>query len=101
MWFWLFVVSCSLNLLAIFYIRWLIKTVAAINQDVENLSNLIAQFSAHLGSVHELEMFYGDDTLKSLMAHASELSEKLFNIDLILNEKETDAETEEETSQEN
>ena len=88
MWFWFFVVSAILNLLAVFYVRWLIKTISVINEDVSNLSQLIGEFSAHTKSVYELEMFYGDETLKPLMVHASDLTGKLADLDLVLNEEE-------------
>ena len=88
MWFWFFIISVILNLLAIFYVRWLIKTISVINEDVSNLSELIGEFAAHTQSVYELEMFYGDETLKALMAHATALTEKLADLDLVLNEQE-------------
>ena len=104
MWFWLFAVSSCLNLLAIFYIRWLIRTIATINEDVENITDLVSDFGAHTKSVHDLEMFYGDQNLEALTLHASKLSEKLSGLDLILNkEKDIDAEeleVEEATPQE-
>ncbi len=59
---------------------------------------MIEEFSTHLKSVYELEMFYGDDTLKSLMDHASQLSERLEDLDLVVNEErkeEVEAEEEE------
>lgn len=87
MWFWLFIVSSFINVAALFYIRWLIKTIAAINEDMENLTELISEFTAHTKSVYELEMFYGDQTLESLMKHATELTEKLSDLDLVLNQQ--------------
>ena len=88
MWFWFFIISVILNLLAVFYVRWLIKTISVINEDVSSLSELISEFAAHTKSVYELEMFYGDETLKALMGHASALTEKLADLDLVLNEQE-------------
>jgi len=85
MWFWLFIFSCCINLLALFYVRWLLKTITTINEDIENLTEMIIDFAAHTKSVYELEMFYGDETLESLMKHATQLSEKLTDLDLILN----------------
>ena len=85
-WFWLFVISGLVNLVSLFYVRWLIKTIAAINEDMENLTELISDFAAHTKSVYELEMLYGDQTLESLMRHATELEEKLTGLDLVLNE---------------
>jgi len=88
MWFWLFVLSCCINLVALFYVRWLIKTIAVINEDVESLTEMVTDFAAHTKSVYELEMFYGDETLESLMRHATQLSEKLTDLDLVLNGEE-------------
>ena len=101
MWFWLFIVSACVNMLALLYIRWLLSSLAAINSDIENVSDLIKDFSEHLKSVHELEMFYGDQTLKSLIDHSNVLVEALDNMDLMLNEKEEEQIEEETTSEKN
>ncbi|MAF24073.1 hypothetical protein CL634_00595 [bacterium] len=90
MWFWLFIVSVCLNIFMLLYVRWLLSSLAVINTDVANVSDLIADFSAHLSSVHELEMFYGDENLKSLIDHSNILIETLNDIDLMLDEKEED-----------
>lgn len=92
MWEILFIVSVSVNLLSFFYVRWLLRTVSAINQDVEQLSYMVNDFQSHLSSVHELEMFYGDETLGALMKHAKTLSETLQDLDLVLNVTEEDEE---------
>ena len=94
-----FIISFCLNLLFLFYVRWLLKTVAVINEDMQNLSTIIVDFSTHVKQVYELEMFYGDETLKSLMDHARVLSEKIADIDLILNEESEDLIAEEETQE--
>lgn len=99
MWFSFFIISFCLNLLFLFYVRWLLKTVAVINEDMQNLSTIIVDFSTHVKQVYELEMFYGDETLKSLMEHARVLSEKIADIDLILNEESEDLIAEEETQE--
>ncbi len=99
MWFSFFIISFCLNLLFLFYVRWLLKTVAVINEDMQNLSTIIVDFSTHVKQVYELEMFYGDETLKSLMDHARVLSEKIADIDLILNEESEDLIAEEETQE--
>mgnify|MGYP003154898384 CR=1 FL=1 len=85
--FWLFCLSLLFNLVGLFYVRWLIKAIETINGDVETLRNMIIDFSEHTKSVYELEMFYGDETLQSLMSHAKELSETLIGLDLVLNEE--------------
>ena len=99
MWFWLFLLSAMINVIAILYVRWLLKTVATINEDISNLDIMVSNFSEHTKSVYELEMFYGDETLKGLMDHARELSDRLKDLDLVLNEEGEDVA--EETTPEN
>lgn len=95
MWFTFFIISACINIFLFLYIRWLLKSITSMNEDVSSLTGLILNFAAHTKSIHELEMFYGDETLQSLMKHASELSERLAGLDLVINEEEepTDATT--------
>lgn len=86
MWFWLFILSIVINVFLAFYVRWLFKSLETINMDISNVLQSINEFSAHLNAVHEMEMFYGDQTLQSLMQHATELSKDLLNLDLLLEE---------------
>tara|TARA_Y100000114_G_C11604850_1_gene252237 strand:+ start:55 stop:345 length:291 start_codon:yes stop_codon:yes gene_type:complete len=88
MWFWLFLVSLLVNFLAVYYVRWLIKSLEAINQDIDMVNSIILDFRNHIESIYELEMFYGDDTLKALIEHSKDLSSQLDKIDLVINEKE-------------
>ena len=87
MWFLLFCTSMVLNVFLFFYIKWLFKSLEAINQDIQMLTEKINIFAGHLSSLHEMEMFYGDQTLQSLLRHATELSDDLNGLDLILNEE--------------
>ncbi len=98
MWFWLFTLSLLLNIFILLYVRWLLTSLATINTDVENVSAIIEDFITHLNSVHELEMFYGDETLKSLIQHSSILIETLEGMDLVLKDKEKEIEIAEETA---
>ena len=90
MWLWFFCLSFALNIFLMLYIRWLLKIMESLNDQIKEVSNMILSFNDHLGSVYELEMFYGDDTLKSLMDHSRQLTENLSNLDLILNNTEGD-----------
>ena len=99
MWFWFFVPSLFLNIFLLIYLRWLLRTVESMNEDVYSLGYLIEDFSAHIKAVHELEMFYGDETLKYLMDHAMSLNEQLeqnFEYIYTLTEAEEETDTEEE-----
>lgn len=90
-WTFLLIFSCICNLGLSYYVYWLLKTISAINIDTENLTVMIKDFTEHTKSLYELEMFYGDETLKSLLEHGNMLVERISEIDLVLNdEKEPD-----------
>ena len=78
----LLIVSFSLNVLFLFYIRWILKMYTSLVEDIYAINEVILKFSEHLKSVYELEMFYGDDTLNSLMKHAREIVEKVEELDV-------------------
>jgi len=88
MWFWLFNLSIVVNLFLMFYIRWLLKSIGDFSKETQKISDMIYKFNQHMKSIYELEMFYGDETLKSLLDHGVELTSKLDDIDFIINEEE-------------
>lgn len=99
MWLTLFILSFSINILAIFYLRWLLLSLKTMGEDLGALTDSVAQFASHLKGVYELEMFYGDETLKSLFSHATELVEELEKVDFLL-EPEDEEEDELESQSE-
>ena len=105
-------ISLGCNLLSVFYIRDLLGRLGWLTQNLANLTQLIRGFQKHIRGVHELEKFYGDDDLKLLVQHTSDLIEVMddylevgLDSELIeedLTEDETnDNEKEKEENQEN
>ena len=88
MWFWIFWVSFFANVFGLLYIRWLLRTFEAVNEDISSLSVLVSQYVEHVSTIHEMEMFYGDTTLKSLIDHGSQLIDVIAEIDLLQDEQE-------------
>jgi len=88
MWFWIFWFSFAINLFLLFYIRWLLRTFESINDDIMSLSVLVSEYVQHVSSIHEMEMFYGDTTLKALIDHGGQLVEVIKEIDLLQGESE-------------
>ena len=88
MWFWLFWANFIILVFLLFYIRWILKFIESSREEIDNISNIILDFKLHLDSVHELEMFYGDQTLQKLMEHTNKVIEDLSSIDFIINDEE-------------
>ena len=86
------VISFVANMTFVFYCRWLIGILRAREEDVNVLADNIAEYVGHVKAVHEMEMFYGDQTLKGLIEHGTSLIERIEEFDFLLNEIDTEEE---------
>ena len=81
---------------AIWYIRGLIKVMLQMTSGVKSLKSKMVDFAKHLENVYEMEMYYGDETLSQLIRHSKELVdninqfEELFEIENDRTENETE-----------
>ena len=74
-----------------------LRQIATYDEELTELIQIIKNFSVHLQSVHDMEMFYGDETLRHLMRHARDIVETFEVYDLLLSDtEEKDAPTYEE-----
>ena len=98
----------GLNVFFVFYLRWLLKNLTFLSDNVYNLLESVEAFSNHLSGVYELETFYGDETLQNLLTHAKQLTEEIKvykdiytltnseeGLEDLFNDKEPEAEEEE------
>ena len=69
--------SVALNAVLIYYTRISIMKFTEISAGMLALRESVNDFSNHLEFVYELEMYYGDETLKGLIEHARSLNESL------------------------
>jgi hypothetical protein len=69
-----------------------------IGNEIADLRDAVGGFANHVKSVYELEMFYGDQTLKALMDHARSFREYMDEFDYIyiIEEQEENAQEKEE-----
>ncbi len=92
MWEIFFIISFIVNIFLLLYARWLIKSYAILTEDIYAVNEMILKFSEHIKAVNELEMFYGDETLASLISHGKELIDKIQGLDLLVEDEENDKE---------
>jgi ABC-type multidrug transport system fused ATPase/permease subunit len=55
------------------FIQKLLFELSDVNEDIQNLFDLLSSLQQHIESVHELEMFYGDETLGELLRHTKDM----------------------------
>ena len=84
--------SVMLNIGLIYYVRGAIVRLLSISEELGDLQTMIDSFAKHVKAVYEIEMFYGDETLSHLLAHAVSFNEQLETFEYIYSL--TEAETE-------
>ena len=86
--------SLLLNVGLIIYVRGVIIRLLSVSEELGDLQQMINSFALHLKPVYEMEMFYGDETLASLVEHAASFNEYLETFEYIYSLTETETETE-------
>ena len=69
--------SVLANIFLVWYCRNLMISLYDTSEDIQVLIEEILSFDKHLNDVHELEVFYGDETLGNLIRHSKGLVETL------------------------
>ena len=69
--------SITANYLAFWYLRRVLPGLIYTSQNLEDLAALVSNYRKHLKGIYEMEMFYGDETLKHLLSHTTSLLELL------------------------
>jgi len=76
-------VSVLFNLGLIIYLRGAIIRLLSISEELGDLQQMIDSFANHLKTIYEMEMFYGDETLGTLVEHAASFGEYLETFEYI------------------
>jgi len=84
----LLILSISLNVFLAWFAWKSISQIAEYDDELKDLVRVFKNFSQHLQSVHDLEMFYGDETLRHLMRHATDIIDTFEVYDLMLSDEE-------------
>jgi len=87
-------ISVVFNICVFIYAREAIIKLLSISEELGDLQRMVDAFSNHLSSVYNLEMFYGDQTLQSLLEHAESFNTQLETFEYIYSLTEEDVEEE-------
>ena len=65
------------------YARMAMVRLLAFSEELGDLQQMINAFANHAKGVYELEMFYGDETLKNLLDHAISFNQQIETFEYI------------------
>ena len=85
-------VSLALSVGVFVYARAAIVRLLWVSEELGDLKTMTSAFSQHLEAVYSMEMFYGDETLESLIDHARSYDEQLSTFEFIYSLTENDKE---------
>ena len=99
--------SMLINLGLLWYIRKTLQQMKDLEEDVTDVVEKIEAFLEHIESLYQLEMYYGDENLKSLIDHSREVindfidfQEKYFDVEVQSEQDEEQSEQDEEETSE-
>ena len=79
------IVSLVVHGAVAWYLINLVNQVKYYDEELTENITVITNFTNHLRSVYEMETFYGDETLRHLLAHAEDLASVFEQYDLYSN----------------
>ena len=93
-------VSIMFNVCLVLYVKGAIVRLLSVSEELGDFQAMVDNFTNHLKTVYELEMFYGDQTLESLLQHARSFNEQLDTFEYIYSLTEEETQLDENTEQE-
>ena len=92
--------SILINVFFLWYLSNLTKKLMFFSENLNDLLDIIENFTSHIKSVYELETFYGDITLHNLMQHGESVVQQLEKFEDIIYLTEEDIEEDDVNGQE-
>jgi hypothetical protein len=89
-------ISALINFVLIWYIIQLLKRFLNFQHQLDEFVEKIVEYEDHVTTVYNMETFYGDPTLSSLLEHSKNISEQCENFKIFYFDEDTINEEEEE-----
>ena len=70
-------VSVSANILAVWYIQKLLQFITNVTSEINDVVYYMKEYEEHLDKVYNMDIYYGDVTLESLLKHTRKVTEDL------------------------
>ena len=90
------ILSLGTNVLLVWYIRKMLQKLLYVSDSIGSLLTSANNFSNHLQGLHAMEMYYGDETLGSLIEHSKQVIEDIKEFEDIYTLTNDDLEEDEE-----
>ena len=69
------VLSVAVNGVLLWYIRKMLGNLLSVSDNMGNLVEDLASYHSHLQQLYEMEMYYGEPSIKNLIVHSRQIIE--------------------------
>jgi hypothetical protein len=69
-----------------------VKDLLFVSDNIGDFLGVLSEYLEHIGNVYELEVFYGDETLKALLEHTGYIVDEIKNFKSVYSLTRYDAE---------
>tara|TARA_R110000751_G_scaffold201825_1_gene306513 strand:+ start:200 stop:508 length:309 start_codon:yes stop_codon:yes gene_type:complete len=84
----LLILSLVANIGLLWFCYKSLQQIRTYDNELTETVDIIKNFNSHLKGVYEMEMFYGDETLRHLLRHATDIIEVFDSYNLYSDEEE-------------
>lgn len=67
--------SLVMNMFLVWYSYRALQQISYCDGELKDIINIVKNFTNHLKTVYEMEIFYGDETLRHLIRHAKDITD--------------------------
>jgi hypothetical protein len=67
------IISVVLNCVLLWYIRKMLGKLLSVSDNIGNLVEDLASYQNHLQQLYEMEMYYGEPSIKNLIVHSRQI----------------------------
>jgi hypothetical protein len=92
----LLAVSLGINILLGWYIVQLLKRFLIFQEELDYFMDKLKEYDVHLDTINQLERFYGDETLASLVRHSKDIVKECEVLKSVVEADYTDEDEDEE-----
>lgn len=71
----LFIFSIICNVILFSYSKKIVKDFLDVSNNIKDLLYLLKNYEEHLNKINEMEIYYGDDTIRDLILHSKQIIE--------------------------
>ena len=88
----LLIISLGVNIAGMWYLKQLLSSYRNMGNAILKMKDVMGQFAEHINEMYKKELYHGDATIRSIVAHSKEVVEEInvFTNSIIIDKDDED-----------